>query len=462
MLPMRLSSSIAGPTRCWPRRPPGSLRTTSPEPGSARKPSTPCSASPCNRFPGWAAADWRQGHFRPIPRRFLWISLVIHRRPMPPAYAFPASHAGDMEQTLTAGDESPQNPQNPQNSQAPPAAQASPVPVPVDSPASLLALVPHLLGFIPEASFVVIGIDPAGHVKVTLRYDLPDPPGIGVAADVATHAVGIIGSQGITTTAAVGYGPETLVDMVAAAVRDAAGEAGIDLQEFLRVENGRYWSYVCGDEECCPAAGVPFDASADSASTAMDHAADEVLPGRAADPGTTMAAASVPEISRDWRLVALIGCVCFPASFALFHYVVPLGAWVAAAPELLVSAFCAGLTTVLAMLLAGISIARRMQVDNKRMRVAINNMSQGLCMFDRHERLVVCNRRYMDLYQLPDEVVQPGRTLARLLEFRIANGSFSRDPDEYRHGLVADMALGQTTPAEVKCARVTAGGALKH
>jgi len=39
-----------------------------------------------------------------------------------------------------------------------------------------------------------------------------------------------------------------------------------------------------------------------------------------------MAAASAPEISRDWRLVALIGCVCFPASFALFHYVVPLGA----------------------------------------------------------------------------------------------------------------------------------------
>src|SRR5665811_1230934 len=115
-----------------------------------------------------------------------------------------------------------------------------------------------------------------------------------------------------------------------------------------------------------------------------------------ADPGTTMAAASVPEIPRDWRLVALIGCVCFPASFALFHFVVPLGAWVAAAPELLVSALCAGLTTVLAMLIAGILITRRMQIDNIRMRVAINNMSQGLCMFDGDERLVVCNRRYMD------------------------------------------------------------------
>src|ERR1039458_3270824 len=104
------------------------------------------------------------------------------------------------------------------------------------------------------------------------------------------------------------------------------------------------------------------------------------------------------------------------------------------------------------MLIAGILITRRMQIDNIRMRVAINNMSQGLCMFDGDERLVVCNRRYMDLYQLPDEVVKPGRTLASLLEFRIANGSFSRDPDEYRQGLVAAMAQGKTTTAEVKSA----------
>ena len=165
-----------------------------------------------------------------------------------------------------------------------------------------------------------------------------------------------------------------------------------------------------------------------------------------------MAADSAAIFSRDWRFVALIGCVCFPASFALYHYVVPLGAWVAAAPELLVSAIGAGLTTLLAMLAAAIGITRRMHVDNRRMRVAINNMSQGLCMFDRNERLVVCNRRYMELYQLPDEVVTPGRTLASLLEYRISTGSFSRDPDEYRQGLVAAMAQGKTTTAEVKSA----------
>ena len=122
-----------------------------------------------------------------------------------------------------------------------------------------------------------------------------------------------------------------------------------------------------------------------------------------ADPDSSMAeASSAPAISRDWRLVALIGCVCFPASFALFHYVVPLGAWVAAAPELLVSAFGAGLTTLAGDARSPAScITRRMHVDNLRMRVAINNMSQGLCMFDRNERLVVCNRRYMEFTNSP-------------------------------------------------------------
>jgi Domain of unknown function (DUF4192) len=189
-----------------------------------------------------------------------------------------------MTQTLTAGDEPPQNSQDARAWQAPPAAPADPVTVPVNSPAGLLAVVPHLLGFIPEASFVVIGIDPEppSHVKVTLRYDLPDPPGVGVAADVAAHAVGIIDSQGIAAVVAVGYGPETLVGPVAAAARDAAREAGIELQESLRVENGRFWSYVCGDEDCCPAAGVPFDADAHAASAAMAHAGADVLPGRAA------------------------------------------------------------------------------------------------------------------------------------------------------------------------------------
>src|SRR5690242_18162432 len=107
-----------------------------------------------------------------------------------------------------------------------------------------------------------------------------------------------------------------------------------------------------------------------------------------------MAAASSAEISRDWRFVALTGCACFPASLALFYFAVPLGSWIAAIPELWVAACCAALTTVLAMLVASFGVILRMQADNTRIGGAINNMSHGLCMFDGHERLVICNSRY--------------------------------------------------------------------
>jgi methyl-accepting chemotaxis protein len=104
------------------------------------------------------------------------------------------------------------------------------------------------------------------------------------------------------------------------------------------------------------------------------------------------------------------------------------------------------------MVLAALVVCRRIQVNNKRMRNAINNMSQGLCMFDRNERLVICNRRYLELYNLSSDVVKQGCTLAELLQHRIANGSFLRDPEQYRRELVASMAQGQTTHTELKSA----------
>ena len=152
-----------------------------------------------------------------------------------------------------------------------------------DSTGELLAIVPHLLGFVPQASLVVMGTEPPrDRVKVTLRYDLPDPPGAGVSADIAAHAAGIVGSQRLTAMMAVGYGPETLVHPVAYALRDAARQAGIELRDVLRVEDGRYWSYACGDEACCPAAGTPFDPAASAAAAAMAAAGKSVLTDRAA------------------------------------------------------------------------------------------------------------------------------------------------------------------------------------
>ncbi len=153
----------------------------------------------------------------------------------------------------------------------------------VGSPRELLAVVPLLLGFTPEASLVVIGIaPPRDRVRVTLRYDLPDPPDADLAADIIAHAIGVLRAQRLTTAIAVGYGPEAPVTPLAGALRNAARTAGIDLWDVLRVFGGRYWSYACGDQECCPAAGVPFDVTGHSASAETAGTGTRVLVGRAA------------------------------------------------------------------------------------------------------------------------------------------------------------------------------------
>jgi len=153
------------------------------------------------------------------------------------------------------------------------------------SPAALLRLIPHLTGFVPETSLIVIGVSPPrDRIRVTLRYDLPDPPEPDLVTDLAAHAISVLTAQRLTAAVAVGYGPESVVTPVARELRDVAWQAGLDVREILRVQDGRYWSYLCGNEACCPAAGVPFDsAPADPAEAqALAAVGDRVLSCRAA------------------------------------------------------------------------------------------------------------------------------------------------------------------------------------
>ena len=151
----------------------------------------------------------------------------------------------------------------------------------VGSVAGFLAVVPHLLGFVPERSLVVVGLDSArGRIVLGFRYDLPDPPDPNRAREIAEHAAGVLGQRGVGTAIAAGYGPGTLVTPVAGPLRTALGTAGIAVRDVLRVETGRYWSYVCQDPGCCPAEGVPFDGAAHPASAALTAAGLDVLPGR--------------------------------------------------------------------------------------------------------------------------------------------------------------------------------------
>jgi hypothetical protein len=179
-----------------------------------------------------------------------------------------------MKQTLTASDDLPRDPD-----------QHPAVVIRAGSPDALLRLIPHLLGFVPQASLVVIGVGPPrDRIRVTLRYDLPDPPAADLVTEIAAHALGVLSAQRLTAAVAVGYGPEALVAPVATELREAAWQAAVDLREFLRVQDGRYWSFVCANEKCCPPEGVPFDtAAADPAeAAALASVGDGVLASRAA------------------------------------------------------------------------------------------------------------------------------------------------------------------------------------
>jgi len=155
----------------------------------------------------------------------------------------------------------------------------------------------------------------------------------------------------------------------------------------------------------------------------------------------TSALAAAP---RGWRPIVSIGAASSAASFTLLY-----AFWL---PAALACAFYAALAGIATMTFAIVLATHWLRTQNRRMRVALDNMSQGLCMFDGKERLVVCNRRYKELYKLPESVARPGRTLTGLLEYRIADGSFTREPLQYRQEITAAMRQGKTTNAEVKSA----------
>jgi diguanylate cyclase (GGDEF)-like protein len=56
--------------------------------------------------------------------------------------------------------------------------------------------------------------------------------------------------------------------------------------------------------------------------------------------------------------------------------------------------------------------------SNARFAAALQNMSQGLCMVDSAQNILVANERYRQIYDLPENLVQPGVPLSQIAEFR--------------------------------------------
>jgi diguanylate cyclase (GGDEF)-like protein len=69
---------------------------------------------------------------------------------------------------------------------------------------------------------------------------------------------------------------------------------------------------------------------------------------------------------------------------------------------------------------------------NARFEAAINNMSQGVCLYDADQKIVVSNRRYAEIYHLLLDQIRPGTSLREVLEYRRQQGTcFKLSPDDY-------------------------------
>ncbi len=74
----------------------------------------------------------------------------------------------------------------------------------------------------------------------------------------------------------------------------------------------------------------------------------------------------------------------------------------------------------------------RLEARNEQLDAALNNMTQGLAMFDSEERLVVCNKLYGDIYKLAPEQTKPGTTMRQILDYRVASGAYAlSDPADF-------------------------------
>lgn len=174
----------------------------------------------------------------------------------------------------------------------------SPERISLASPAALCAAVPHLLGFIPDSSAVLVWLA-GGRIVVTQRIDLPDPsaPLEEWVTQVWAHAGARMADEIILVICWEGsdafpYEP------LATAVDARARSVGQGVRDVLHLQGARWRSLLCRDSSCCPPTGTLIP---DSVGCAV--AAEFVVEGRVPRSGR---AHVVREFDPDTSLMAQV------------------------------------------------------------------------------------------------------------------------------------------------------------
>ena len=108
------------------------------------------------------------------------------------------------------------------------------------------------------------------------------------------------------------------------------------------------------------------------------------------------------------------------------------------------------LVAVLAVI-AGLLVRRdrltdqRLAAERRQLSIAVNNIPQGLVLYDASARIIICNQPYLDMFGLSPDVAKPGCTMQRLIAHRKETGSFDGDVDEFCNAIIQTVSLGKAT-----------------
>ena len=106
-------------------------------------------------------------------------------------------------------------------------------------------------------------------------------------------------------------------------------------------------------------------------------------------------------------------------------------AWHDRIERLAIVAGLASLTIAISLLFAVRAFARLHRSARHQLDTALNNMTQGLMQYDAESRILLFNRRYIEMYGLSLDVIRPGRLFRDVMVHRKATGSFAGDPTRF-------------------------------
>jgi methyl-accepting chemotaxis protein len=112
-------------------------------------------------------------------------------------------------------------------------------------------------------------------------------------------------------------------------------------------------------------------------------------------------------------------------------------------PESLAIAVASVAVAILGVSLICAFADRRLDGKDRLLALTLNNMTQGVVMFDTAGRLVVSNDRYLTMYGLSPDIVKPGARVEDIVRHRFKSGSLHRDPVQYCAELLSSMAAGK-------------------